>query len=85
MNPNPSLPLTELLKLRDLLQHRLAVIGEKKYREEDPVGHLEALKKASEGITEWHHSHRAAVPPRLNHYLTQASFQKALEWLEQSV
>jgi len=42
---------------------------------------LEALKQVSEAISAEHVKHRATIPPRLNHYLTQASFSKALAWL----
>ena len=82
MKPSPPMPLTSLSELHALLSHRLAVIGDKKMREESPAAHLEELKKASEAITAWHQTHRAEVPARLNHYLTQASFQKALAWID---
>ena len=77
------MPLPQLSELRDLLNHRLTVIGDKKMRDERPAEHLDELRKASEAITTWHQTHRAEVPARLNHYLTQSSFQKALEWIDE--
>lgn len=82
MHSSPSLPLATQQELHTLLSHRLAVISDKKLRDENPARHLDELKKASEGIDQWLANHRAQLPPKLNHYLTQASFQKALDWLE---
>jgi hypothetical protein len=45
---------------------------------------LEALKTVSEEISAEHQKNRAQLPPRLNHFLTQASFSKALEYLDSS-
>jgi len=38
----------------------------------------------SEDIMAEHEKLRASLPPRLNHFLTQASFSKALEYLTQT-
>jgi hypothetical protein len=67
--------------LRALLQQRLDLIADHAFRDRDPAAHLEALKQVSEAISAEHLKHRATIPPRLNHYLTQASFSKALDWL----
>lgn len=82
MHSNPSTPLADLSELHHLLTHRLTVIGDKKMRDEQPEEQLRELQKVSEAITDWHRTHRSSVPARLNHYLTQASFQKALAWID---
>lgn len=68
--------------LRLLLNKRLAVIADHHWRDRDPAGHLEKLKEVSEALLEAHLQHANALPPRLNHFLAQASYQKALEWIE---
>ncbi len=68
--------------LRQLLRRRLEVIADRDLRERDPAGQLRQLQEVSEAITAEHARLRPQLPPRLNHYLTQASLQKALDWLE---
>jgi hypothetical protein len=51
-------------------------------RESDPDGQLALLREVSELITAFHQDHRSEIPPRLNHFLENASLQKALEWTE---
>ena len=68
--------------LRQLLRRRLEVIADRDLRERDPAGQLRQLQEVSEAITAEHARLRPQLPPRLNHYLTQASLQKALNWLE---
>lgn len=70
------------LELKALLQERLTVIADHAWRDRDPAGHLQKLRRVSEAIMAEHARHRVMMPPRLNHYLTQASYQKALEWLQ---
>ena len=68
--------------LRQLLRRRLEVIADRDLRERDPAGQLRQLQEVSEAITAEHARLRPQLPPRLNHYLTQASLQKALDWIE---
>ena len=68
--------------LRQLLRRRLEVIADRDLRERDPAGQLRQLQEVSEAITAEHARLRPQLPSRLNHYLTQASLQKALDWLE---
>jgi hypothetical protein len=68
--------------LRQLLHRRLAVIADRELRERDPVGQLRQLQEVSEAIAAEHARLRPQLPPRLNHYLSQSSLQKALDWLE---
>ena len=67
--------------LRHLLQRRLAVIADKALRESDPAQQLRELQAVSEAITAWHEAHRSSIDARLDHYLSQASFEKALNHL----
>jgi hypothetical protein len=68
--------------LRQLLHRRLAVIADHDLRMRDPAEQLRQLQEVSEAIAAEHERLRPQLPPRLNHYLTQASLQKALDWLE---
>lgn len=68
--------------LAELLRERLRVIGNAELREKDPEGHLKALQQVSEAILKRHEELKPELPARLNHFLTQCSFQKALEYLE---
>lgn len=68
--------------LADLLRRRLDIIADHDFRDRDPQAHLEALRGVSEGIAAWHDRHRGSLPPRLEHFLTGCSYQKALAFLE---
>jgi hypothetical protein len=70
------------LKLRELLERRLAVISDQDLRERDPALQMEQLRSVSEGITALYEEGKAELPPRLKHYLERASYQKALAWLK---
>lgn len=72
----------DLDELIALLRRRLDVIGDAALRENDPDRQLALLREISEGITAFHQRHHGAIPPRLNHFLENASLQKALEWAE---
>jgi hypothetical protein len=73
---------SEPLKLlAALLEERLDVIADHAWRDRDAAGHLEQLKSVSERLQQEHQRLRGQLPARLNHYLTQASFSKALEWI----
>ena len=68
--------------LAKLLEARIAVIADHDFRDRDPAAHLEALKNVSEAIVSWQVAHRNEIDGNLNHFLTGASFQKALLYLE---
>jgi hypothetical protein len=76
--------MNDFSSLRALLRHRLDLIADHAFRDRDAAAHLEALKAVSEEISAEHQKHRAQLSPRLNHFLTQASFSKALEYLDSS-
>jgi hypothetical protein len=69
-------------ELAEALEARILVIADHEFRDRDPEAHLEALKKASEAIVSWHETHRSEIDGNLDHFLTGASYQKALLYLE---
>lgn len=69
-------------ELQVLLQKRVDVIADHDFRDRDPAAHLEALKEVSEEIGTYTGAHLAEFDGRLRHYLTNSSYQKALEHLE---
>jgi hypothetical protein len=70
-------------RLAQLLTERLDVIADHEWRERDAAGHLDRLKAVSEALVSEHERLRAlgAMPPRLNHFLSQCSYSKALDWV----
>lgn len=69
-------------ELAALLTRRVAVIADHEFRDRDPDAHLNALKEVSEQITAWHNEHQGTLTPRLEHFLTGCSYDKALRFLE---
>lgn len=68
--------------LAKLFEDRVAVIDDHEFRDRDPEAHLEALKNVSEAINFWHKTHRSEIDGNLDHFLTGASYQKALLYLK---
>lgn len=68
--------------LATLLRRRKETIADHAFRDRDPAAHLEALKTVSLEIKAWHDARRGTLPPRLEHFLTGCSFDKALRFLE---
>lgn len=71
-------------ELQTLLQQRLDVIADHPFRDRDPAAHLTALKEVSEAIQTYAEANHRAFDAKLRHYLTQSSYQKALEHLVQA-
>lgn len=71
-----------LTRLAELLRRRLRVIADREFRERDPDAHLAVLRDASEALDEEYASLRGTLPARLNHFMQQASYQKALAFIE---
>ncbi len=72
------------LNLEKLLEQRLQVIADHEARDRDPVAHLDQLKGVSEALVKEHEALRGILPARLNHFMTQASYSKALEFIRTS-
>lgn len=69
-------------ELTKLLRQRLGIIADHALRDSDPAEHLAQLSSVSGAIEKEFQEHRKELPPRLSHFLSQASFQKALEYLD---
>lgn len=80
--PNPATN-SGLRELAALLQQRLAVIGDTALRDSDPEAQLRQLQEVSGSLVALHDSLKIAglVPPRLDHFLTQCSYGKALDFV----
>ena len=70
----------ELSEIIALLEERVRVIGDVEMREQNPDGQLAKLQSVSEAITAFHATHGGVIQPRLNHFLENCSYAKALEW-----
>ena len=75
----------ELSELIGLLKERLRVIGDAEMRERDPAGQLARLQEVSESIVAFQTAHRAKMQPRLNHFLENCSYSKALDWAAEAL
>ena len=64
------------------LRERLAVIADREWYARDPEGHLKLLRAISEQVTALQRQLPPPVDPQLAHYLSRASYDKALAFLE---
>ena len=71
-----------LQNLAGLLRRRLEVIADHAWRDRDADAHLEALQRVSEEIAQSHASLRGTLPPRLEHFMSGCSYDKALDFIE---
>jgi hypothetical protein len=69
-------------ELIQLLRRRESIIADHAWRDRDSTGHLDALRSVSEEISAWATANQNAADARLRHYLSNASFAKALAHLE---
>ena len=74
----------EFATLKVLLKRRLDLIADHAFRAADAPGHLLALQQISELISAEHLRLRPLLPGRLAHFLQQASYSKALEYLDET-
>lgn len=65
-----------------LLRRREAIIADHQWRDKDSSSHLEALKEVSEAISQWPDQHQGHIDAKLKHFLTNASYAKALAHLQ---
>jgi hypothetical protein len=70
--------------LARLLQSRLAIIADHELRHRDPAAQLEQLRSVSESISAWQEACATSLPPRLRHFLANASYSKALDWIQEA-
>lgn len=70
--------------LASLLRERLAIIADHEFRDRAPQTHLESLKEVSLKIENCATAWRAQLPGQMRHFLANASYQKALAWLEEN-
>ena len=68
-------------ELQTLLRQRLAIIADHAFRDRDPAGHLEELKRISGLIDDYAKAHFREFDAKLRHYLSNCSYQKALDHL----
>lgn len=68
--------------LETLLLRRREVIADHAWRDRDSEAHLAALREVSEALMAEHARLRPGLPGRLQHYLTQCSYDKALAWVQ---
>lgn len=78
---SPDFPATE--QLGELLRQRETIIADHAWRDRDPAAHLAALKEVSLAIENWRIK-QTTLDPRLAHFLENASFAKALAFLDNS-
>ena len=64
------------------LEQRLAIIANTELRDSAPDLQLKQLQDVSENISTWHEQHKKNIPAQLDHFLTNASLVKALEYLK---
>lgn len=81
MNNRPKLDHDSTETLRNLLATRLQIIADHAFRDRDPAAHLDELKRVSEAIDSFRELHFDQLDARLRHFLTNASYQKALDWI----
>lgn len=82
MNARLGMSEESLAVLRNLLAKRVEIIADHAFRDRDPASHLGALKNVSEQIDAFRELHWDKLDARLRHFLTNASYQKALEWVD---
>ena len=69
-------------KLIALLRERLKTIADTDWRDRDPDGQLEKLKDVSQAIFAEHARLKGTLHPRLEHFMSGCSYDKALAFLE---
>jgi hypothetical protein len=81
MNNHSTTTAVDLTALRNLLAKRVSIIADHAFRDRDPAAHLDELKSVSIAIDSYRDLHFHQLDARLRHYLTNASYQKALDWI----
>lgn len=71
----------QLQELANCLQQRLDTIADTPFAKHDPAAHLDKLKEASEAVFEIQRDLEGRIPARLQHFLKQGSYNKALAFI----
>ncbi len=79
------LSFMDLESLAALLQRRLQIIADHDLRSQNPQEQLRQLQEVSESIASAHEALRRSLDPRLNHFMTQASYDKALAYIKDQI
>lgn len=74
-----------MLRLKEALERRLAVVADHELRERDPASHLEALRTAAMELDREIAALPPSAAPMLRHYLERQSYPKALAWIESAL
>jgi len=82
MSESDAVLTAELSALALLLRERLATIADHAWRDRDPNGQLAKLQSVSNAIEHIHTRLRGRIHARLDHFLTQCSYAKALEYID---
>lgn len=69
-------------ELQNLLTERLRIIADHSFRDRDPGAHLEALKTVSGEIEAVKTRDEHLFDKKLQHYLSNSSYEKALNHLQ---
>lgn len=75
--------MDEFQALLGALKSRLAIVADHNFRDRDPSGHLNAIRKEAENLDAIIRSLPADLDPMLRHYLERQSYSKAITWLEE--
>ncbi len=70
-----------IVDLADALRERLAIIQDQESRR-DEAKHMARLRAVSEKIDQLQAALSGSVDPRLNHFLQRKSYDKALDFIE---
>lgn len=65
------------------LKSRIAIVADHDFRDRDPSGHLNAIRKEAENLDAVIRSLPAGLDPMLSHYLERQSYAKAIAWLDE--
>ncbi len=69
-------------ELQALLTERIGVIADHSFRDRDPTAHLQALKDVSEKIEQVKARDMQLFDKKLQHYLANSSYEKALNHIQ---
>ena len=73
----------EYVTLAELLRRRVHVIQDSALREHDPDSQLAQLREVGEALFASQARLKGRIPGRLEHFLTQCSYDKALAFIEE--